>query len=175
MTKYPPIQVVDEDDNPIRGASMEEIHREGLRHRIVIVILKDSDGRILLQKRGPTMATNPNVWDASAAGHVDEGEDYLTAAKRELHEELGIDNLALTEVDYYKTEASYDWRQLNRYKKVYTAVIPSDTEFKLHPEEITEVKWFTPKELAKFISEKPDEIVGGFVKVLGRLDENYEH
>ena len=33
---------------------------------------------------------HPGVWDSSAAGHVDAGEDYDEAALRELEEELGV-------------------------------------------------------------------------------------
>jgi len=35
------------------------------------------------------------VWDSSAAGHLDTGEDYETAARRELEEELGITDTRL--------------------------------------------------------------------------------
>lgn len=176
MSDYPPIQVVNENDQPLRGATMEDVHKEGLLHRIVIVILKDLEGRVLLQKRGPLVSTNPNVWDASAAGHVDEGEDYLTAALRELEEELGIAGVELKEAAYYKSEDRFEWRKLNRFRKIYTAIIPGDTAIKFNPEEITEVRWFGHDELIDFIENHPTEIVADFIDVLERLDdENHEY
>lgn len=170
MTQHPPIQVVDEDDQPLRGGSMEEIHRQGLLHRIVVIVLKDPEGNILLQLRGPDVETNPNTWDASAAGHVDEGEDYLTAAKRELYEEIGVKDIELTEAAYYRAESNYEWRKLNRFRKIYTAVIPGDTELTAEPEEITEVRWFTPAELEELIANRPGGIVKDFITVLRNLD-----
>src|SRR3954468_24269501 len=96
---YPPIQVVNEQDQPLGGAPLDKIHAEGLRHRVVVIFVEDDTGQLLLQKRGPHVATHANRWDVSSAGHVDEGEDYLTAAKRELSEELGLQGVELNEVD----------------------------------------------------------------------------
>jgi isopentenyl-diphosphate delta-isomerase len=175
VNEYPPIQVVDENDNPVGGGEMDEIHRKGLLHRIVTVILRDPNGRVLLQRRGPHVSTNPNIWDASAAGHVDEGEDYLTAAQRELFEELGIENPELVEAAYYRTNSMFEWRKLNRFNQVYVAIVPEETEFIINPEEVTEVKWFTPAELEDLIKNHPNEIVEDFSKVLAKINENNEH
>jgi 16S rRNA (adenine1518-N6/adenine1519-N6)-dimethyltransferase len=38
------------------------------------------------------------VWDSSAAGHLDAGEEYESAARRELSEELGINDAKLIHV-----------------------------------------------------------------------------
>ena len=77
--KHPPIQLVDEEDNPTKGSSMQAAHQKGLRHRVVVVLVEDDTGRVLLQKRSDKVSTYKNSWDVSAAGHVDYGEDYLTA------------------------------------------------------------------------------------------------
>jgi isopentenyldiphosphate isomerase len=172
MSKHPPIQIVDENDNPIRGASMQEAHEQGLIHEIVLIAVRDPDGRLLLQRRAPGVATNPDTWDFSAAGHVDEGEDYITAALRELHEEIGVEAAPgdLTEKAYYRTENSYDWRKIDRFKKLYEITVAADTEFKLQPEEVTEVKWFTLADLEEEISQHPSEFTFDFEEVLEKLD-----
>lgn len=95
------IQIVDEHDNPVGQASKAEMWRDGLWHRVVRIMAVRKDGAILLQKRAPTKQPFPNCWDNSAAGHVDAGEDYLAAAKRELMEELGLQNVSLEEVGAY--------------------------------------------------------------------------
>ena len=45
---------------------------------------------VLLQQRGP-VPYMPGHWAAGAAGHVERGEDAVTAARRELREELDIE------------------------------------------------------------------------------------
>jgi isopentenyldiphosphate isomerase len=75
---------VDENDNELGVISREKAHRKGLLHRIAVIYLTKETGEILIQER------MSGQFDHSSAGHVDMGEDYLQAAKRELKEELGI-------------------------------------------------------------------------------------
>lgn len=81
---------VDEHDRVIASHPRSIIHQRGLRHRAAHIILQNPAGEIFLQKRAPWKDINPGVWDSSAAGHVDSGEDYLHCAHRELAEELGV-------------------------------------------------------------------------------------
>ena len=50
------IQIVDEHDQPVGAASMDEAQTKGLWHRIVRVMVEDGQGHVLLQLRG-VMAT----------------------------------------------------------------------------------------------------------------------
>ncbi len=82
--------VVDEADCPVRTATRREVHEQGLIHRAVHILVFNKRGDCLLQKRSLLKDHMPGVWDSSAAGHLNVGEDYLSAAVRELREELGI-------------------------------------------------------------------------------------
>jgi len=53
------------------------------------VVLVDPDGRILLQERDEHPSIDPEKWGLSG-GHVEPGEDFETAAYRELEEETGV-------------------------------------------------------------------------------------
>ena len=48
------------------------------------------DGRVLLGHRSPDRRWYPDVWDLPG-GHVEDGEDELTALRRELREELAVE------------------------------------------------------------------------------------
>lgn len=82
--------VVDSSDRVLRAEPRDFVHVNNLLHRAVHMILSNRAGEILLQKRSIWKDRNPGLWDASAAGHVDSGEDYPEAAARELREELGV-------------------------------------------------------------------------------------
>ena len=82
--------VVDENDHVIGQATRAEVHRAGLRHRAVHVFAFDPNGRLLVQTRSETKDEYPLCYTSSASGHVDTGESYDEAARRELLEELGL-------------------------------------------------------------------------------------
>lgn len=63
---YPPVVVVDENDNEIGSAPLAEVWKKGLYHRIVSVFVQDDKGRMLLQKRGADAKIYPNCWDQAA-------------------------------------------------------------------------------------------------------------
>ena len=85
------LSVVDENDQIIDQRPRNEIHALNLRHRAVHILVFNQQGKLFLQKRSMKKDLNKGLWDTSAAGHIDAGEDYNPAATRELQEELGID------------------------------------------------------------------------------------
>jgi len=54
-----------------------------------------SAGGVVVNRHGDVLVVNQrsNSWSLPK-GHVDPGEDLLTAARREIHEESGVDHLA---------------------------------------------------------------------------------
>jgi isopentenyldiphosphate isomerase len=83
--------VVDEHDQVIRQETRREVHRRGLRHRAVHILIFNQRGQVFLQKRSMQNDSFPGAWDSSASGHLDTGEDYDACAVRELREEIGLE------------------------------------------------------------------------------------
>ena len=83
--------VVDKQDRIIGYRTRHECHHDNsLIHRAVGVVIFNKKGQILVQKRSKNKDLYPNLYTISTSGHVDKGETYHQAAKRELQEELGI-------------------------------------------------------------------------------------
>lgn len=62
-----------------------------LVHRAVhVVIFHPEKRQLLLQKRNMQKDIQPGKWDTAVGGHLDAGEDYPAAARREMAEELGL-------------------------------------------------------------------------------------
>lgn len=76
-----------------RVATRDEVHREGLWHRCIVVAILNDKNEILLQQRAHSKRKNPDMWDISVAGHISAGQDSLSAAAREINEEVSV-NLA---------------------------------------------------------------------------------
>lgn len=81
---------VDEKDRVLGKISRDEAHSKDILHRSAIVFLMDPDGRIFLQQRANTKKIFPDCLEASSTFHVEYGETYEGAAKREIKEELGL-------------------------------------------------------------------------------------
>lgn len=142
----PLIQVVDQNDQPLRFATKKEVWASGERHRIVWVIVKNRENKILLQKRSKELALYPNCWDVSVGGHVDAGETWEAAASREAEEELGLKDSELKEVGKFYYEDRFQGRKLNRFYRVYTiSVDVSSVHY--NQDEVSDTRWFTKDEL----------------------------
>ena len=83
--------VCDENDVVVGQATRGEVHRRNLIHRAVHILVVRSSGEVVLQMRSAAKDQFPSTWTSSASGHVDAGESYDQAARRELAEELGFD------------------------------------------------------------------------------------
>ena len=84
--------LVDTDDRVVGTVRRGDAHKDpALIHRSVQVLVFSHHGQLLLQKRSALKDLFPGYYCASASGHVDAGEDYETAARRELCEELGVE------------------------------------------------------------------------------------
>ncbi|MDZ7744642.1 MAG: NUDIX domain-containing protein [Candidatus Saccharibacteria bacterium] len=165
----PPVQIVDEQDKILGAVPIDEVYEQGLIHQIVRVMVLSSDGDILLQKRAADSRVYPGAWDNSAAGHVDEGEDYLTAAKREMSEEIGLKDVELKELGKYYTEGKQDGSIIvKRFNMVYEATASKDTKFTINQAEVSEVRWFTLNKIKQLINKNPNSVTDGLSDVIQR-------
>jgi 16S rRNA (adenine1518-N6/adenine1519-N6)-dimethyltransferase len=149
--------VVNERDEVIGKASRSEVHRTGLMHRAVHVLVYNSRGDLFLQKRSLKKDRQPGKWDSSASGHVDAGEDYDSCAVRELREELGhVASVPLKRL--FKLSASEQTDQ----EHVWVYKHEAEGPFKLCPEEIERGGWFSPPRIDEWLRESPDDFATAF-------------
>ncbi len=157
--------IVDAADQPIGVATRAYVHQAKLRHRAAHVLLYNRDGLLYLQRRSPLKDCSPGLWDTSAAGHLNQGEAYAVAARRELFEELGIepdDDL----LNLYKLQAD----PATGYE--FVEVFRTTTRRKVRPDptEIAEGRWCTHAEVGEWIQRAPEEFTGTFRKIWGLLN-----
>jgi isopentenyl-diphosphate delta-isomerase len=154
------VQIVDEHDQPIGGATKQEAFAKGLIRQIVRGLTEDGQGRLLLHKRAPHKKPNANLWDWLPSGHVDEGETYDQAIRRESEEELGIPNslLVFTPIETYYTSREAEGLKLNNFSRVFKITIqPGAPAPRLDESEAVELRWFTVEELKEAVRNRPDE------------------
>ena len=154
---------VDQSDCVIGPRSRREIHHFNLLHRAVHILVLNPMGQLYVQKRAPTKDRNPDLWDTSAAGHVDFGETYEEAAVRELQEELGIlENPTLRHLFKLHPEAETGWEFVETYEIIHYG------EISPNPLEITDGQWLDKSALQAWIVEHPSSFTLTFKKVFER-------
>jgi len=82
--------LVDAEDKPIGTMDKLEAHQKGLLHRAFSVIVLNSKGEFLLQKRALEKYHSGGLWTNTCCSHPRPGEDLFKAAERRLKEEMGI-------------------------------------------------------------------------------------
>ena len=150
--------VVDTQDAVIDVKSRSEVHREGLRHRAIHVFVFNAAGEIFLQRRSMTKDTAPGKWVSSCSGHLDSGEEYDPAARRELGEEIG-----LFEPEHFARVFKVNACRETGQEFVWLYRCEAEGPFKLDPEEISEGKWVSPAELKDWIHSRPREFSWSFL------------
>ena len=159
---------VDANDEPIGVGTREEAWAKGIHMRIVRVILRDENGRILSQHRSNQKKSYPNRWTDSASGHVDEGDTYDSAIAREAKEEIGV----TTDITYLGKFASKDIQKdktILEFNAIYEGSITSTTPLALQESEVSEVKWFELDELKQAMQDDPEQFTPGFREVIRRF------
>ncbi len=156
--------VVNERDEVVARQTRREVHRLGLMHRAVHVLVFNSQGQVFLQKRSMKKDRQPGLWDSSASGHVDSGEDYDACAMRELGEEIGL-RIDRVPQKLFKLAASPQTDQ----EHVWVYRCQAEGPFELHPEEIERGGWFTPAEVNRWMAERPDEFASALLVIWPRV------
>ena len=108
------------------------------------VIFEDEKGSILVLRRH-VASPEGNTWGL-VGGNIDSGEDKLTAAIREVSEEINH-SITASELHFIKT---YHWvrSELDLTFEVYKYSVPQDkVNIKLDTNENTDHMWASPDEL----------------------------
>ena len=138
-------ETVDEENRVVGTAKRSECHGNPSRiHRTAHVIVFHPDGRTLLQKRSMRKDLQPGTWDTAVGGHLMPGEDFETAARREMVEELGIpSSLPLKCLFDSKIRNSIESENTRVFSTVYAG------PFNFPKSEIDEVRFWTVCELRR--------------------------
>ncbi len=156
--------VVNDRDEVIGHRPRSEVHRLGLMHRAVHVLVFNAVGQVFLQKRSLKKDRQPGLWDSSASGQVDAGEDYDACAVRELREEIGL-RMPAAPRRLFKLAACAETDQVH----VWVYQCEAEGPFTLDPEEIERGGWFAPAEVTRWVAERPQDFAGALLVIWRRI------
>ena len=110
-----------------------------------------------MQFRSRMKDRHPLMWDSSAAGHVNAGEDYDQTAVRELQEELGIETRL-------QRVAKLPASERTGFEFIWLYRGTSDGELRLNPVEIEAGRFFPPSIVDQWIEARPKDFAPGFLE-----------
>jgi len=152
--------VVDDHDCVLRQETRSTVHAQNLLHRAVHILIFNSSGELLLQKRSAFKDLHPHLWVTSCSGHVDAGETYEKAAMREISEELGLSTLPVLNPLFKLTPIlETGWE----FVWVYHAI--HEGPFTAPPEEVATLQFFSPAAINQWIQTKPEELTPSFLYI----------
>ncbi len=129
----------------VRGRT---VLKHGEYHLVVHIWVLGSDGNFLIQRRSEKRKLMPGEW-AATGGSAVSGENSITAAARELQEELGICAPKGT------LKLMGRLKRRNSFLDVWFIRCDADiSRLRLQRSEVAEVKWVTPDELRIMIENR---------------------
>ena len=138
---------------------------EGYYPMVVMVVIRNSNGEFLMQKRSKNKGGDWGV----TGGHPKSGETPEEGIITEVKEELGLDfsNEVFTEYD-----SGCDGKDC--YKMYFVNKDVDLNDIVIQEEELSEVRWFSMDELKHMVETKElnDDQIACFVKVCNYLKNN---
>ena len=157
--------VVDASDQVIGTATRAEVHTQKLTHRAVHVFVFNKRGDLLLQKRSLLKDMCPGLWDSSVSGHLDSGESYENAARRELGEEMGITSENIPEeIARITPSTNTGWEHVRLYRTHY------DGTLRFPSAEVDAAMWFPLAEISAWTASHPEDFAPGFLECWSQFD-----
>jgi isopentenyl-diphosphate delta-isomerase len=142
------LDLVDDNDVVIGRKLRSEVYAEGLSNfRVVNVFIINSKGELWVPRRTASKKIFPLCLDASMGGHVESGETYENALRREIREELNIDLDAIKYVllgNLNKRESG-----VSCFMKVYEIKMDEAPEY--NEIDFIEYFWLKPEEVLRLI------------------------
>lgn len=159
--------LVDRNDQPIGWAPKLEAHEKGLLHRAVSVLLFNSRGELLIQRRAAGKYHSGGLWANTCCSHPHRNECTASAAERRLREELGIaarlhyagSFIYRARLDHGMTEHELDHVFIGRSDQ---APIPD-------PEEVAEFRYLSLPEIREELAKHPEQYAAWFHIIAGKL------
>ena len=151
------LDIVDETGEYTGRQALKRIaHENGWYHHTTHVWIYNKKGEILIAQRSLQKLIHPGLWDVSSAGHVDAGESIITAALRELKEELGLELNAesLFPIGVFRHENDYEDGAIKDYEFHNSFIVEWNGRVEslaLQEGEVDRVKWVTDHEFLQLL------------------------
>jgi isopentenyl-diphosphate delta-isomerase len=157
MTEH--VILVDESDNEVGTMEKLEVHQKGVLHRAFSILIVNSKGEWLLQKRAWRKYHSPGLWTNTCCSHPRPGEPVEEATARKLEQEMGIKaSLKLA----YKFIYMAPLNGLIEHELDYVFTGVTDDVPVVNREEVEEWKYMSPAQIRAEMQSHPGSFTPWF-------------
>ena len=152
-----------EDGAPGPLVPRSEVHKTGLWHKAVQVLVFNSHCEMLVQHRSATKDLYAGQWDFSVGEHLLPDEEEAIGAVRGLFEELGVSGCEVTPLGEPLRIECRGQGYLDReiQQSFYTLC---DGPFKLDEDEVQATRFIGLAELSLWFEQRPEDFTPWFVE-----------
>ena len=142
------IDLIDDAGNTIGVVKRSQMRGQRLPHRCVYLFVFNRRGELFIHLRTATKDVFPSHWDLAVGGVLMAGETFVTGARRELLEELGV---------AIEPEPLFPFRYADERTIVQAMVyrVIHDGPFRLQPEEVVRGEFVPVAELEARLESTP--------------------
>lgn len=159
--------LVDQNDNPVGLMPKLEAHQKGVLHRAFSVFIVNQKKELLLQQRAMGKYHSPGLWTNTCCSHQRQGETSLSAGKRRLSEEMGME-VPLKELFTFIYKAPFD-NGLTEHELDHVLLGFSEDAPNINKEEVEDWKWVSIDTLFENIKKQPETYTEWFKIIFDRF------
>lgn len=164
------IILVDIHDNAIGTMEKMEAHRKGILHRAFSILLFNSRGEMLLQKRSKSKYHSGGLWTNTCCSHPLPHESLTEATRRRLIHEMGIDVQPEFAFKFiYKTELDSN---LIEHELDHVFIGTFDGVPEINEDEVEEWKFMNISSIRKDMKLYPDSYTAWFKLIVNHPELN---
>lgn len=158
------VVLVDTNDSPIGTMEKLEAHQKALLHRAFSILLFNTKGELLLQKRAGTKYHSGGLWSNTCCSHPLPDETMEQATKRKLLQEMGIEvNLEFAYKFIYKADLD---KNLTEHECDHVFIGQFDGVPNINPDEVEDWKYISLSKLKEDIRKQPDQFTAWFKLIM---------
>lgn len=160
--------LVDELDNEIGTKEKLQAHKDANLHRAISVLIFNSKGEWLLQRRALSKYHSAGLWTNTCCSHPRPGEETLEAAKRRLMEEMGMDCNSLQHNFSFTYKVPLE-NGLTEYELDHVFVATTNDIPSINKNEVEEWKYLPANEIENDLKSNPGNYTYWFKLIFEKM------
>lgn len=160
--------LVDEQDNEIGYSEKLKAHQTGILHRAFSVLIFNSKGEMLLQKRASNKYHSAGLWTNACCSHPRPNEAMLIAVGRRLNEEMGIETQPTFAYKFiYETELD---NNLIEHELDHVFIAHYNNAPNINAEEVADWKFASVNSIREDVDINPERYTHWFKLILAHSE-----